>query len=78
VVIPQNQNRDFVREISRNYYIPASRILRNRLHGERSPINLHLESNNMESSIVEIKTQKGPNLKRRKVNVFRNDEYLPD
>ena len=74
VIVPHNQNQDFVRETSRNYYISSRG---RRFDGEGSSMNIHLESN-MESSIVQIKTQKGPNLKRRKINIFKNDDYLPD
>ncbi len=58
--------------------IPMKGILKNKLNTqEGSPIDLHLEKN-LENFIVQIFAKKEPNLKRRKINLFKNNDYLPD
>jgi len=76
VIIPQNKDQDQIRENSRNYSVPASGIFSSRLNVEGSSMNINLEEN-IESSIVQVYAKKA-NLKRRKINVFKKDNFLQD
>ena len=76
MIIPQNKDQDQIRENSRNYSVPASGIFSSRLNVEGSSMNINLEEN-IESSIVQVYAKKA-NLKRRKINVFKKDNFLQD
>lgn len=63
VVIPQNRDR------SKEMNIDSIQVntFRGKLNTASSPMEI-----NLESTIVQVYSKKGPNLKRRKVNLFKD------
>jgi len=78
VIIPPIPNKIIDRKGGEEA-ISTKGILKNKLlKSERgSSMNISFEEN-IENMIVQMYAKNQSNLKRRKINVFKNDDYLPD